>query len=591
MAKSCVKKINGTVKLLINDKVVPSCAYTTYFHERNRYEQFTKAGYQLFSVTIAFASRSMNTFTGFTPYEEGIFDKEGEPDFSIVDEAVAKVLRVNPNAYIFPRVYVTMPEWWCEQNPDEIGVAPCGEKREMLFSDAFRAQGDKMLKALINHVKNQPYAENIIGYHLGGGCTEEWFHSGVDGGICENAKKYFFRFLDEKYPDEDLPRELPDLENLKVAGEVKDKLLIRYLEFCNTAVADSIAHFAKTVKEATNFEQTVGTFYGYINEVCNPLRGNVALHHIIDCPYIDFFCSPNSYVKNRSLGMDWGDIMPSASIQEHNKIYFSECDIRTSLSDFINNCRPGADKNNSYYGDVWLGPKTIEGSVAAMRKAYSHQITRGNSLWWFDMWGGWYDNPRYMLEAKRCKKLFEKHNYTQYSYKSEIAVFIDGKHYQYNGMSHQSFWAQNSIRNSLGNSGLSYDLYLLDDFKARYKEYKAIIFPAVISPAELIEAKKLCKEAGIPMLCGSMEKWTFTPAELREFAKLAGAHIFCDSDDVICYGNSLLSIHTASAGEKKIRLPKTATIKNICSNKAPFMADEITVKMKKHQTLIFTLKD
>ena len=71
MAKSSVKNINGVVRLLIDDEVVPSCAYTTYFHERNRYEDFTKAGYQLFSVTVAFASRAMNTFNGFSPYEKG----------------------------------------------------------------------------------------------------------------------------------------------------------------------------------------------------------------------------------------------------------------------------------------------------------------------------------------------------------------------------------------------------------------------------------------------------------------------------------------------------------------------------------------
>ena len=315
------------------------------------------------------------------------------------------------------------------------------------------------------------------------------------------------------------------------------------------------------------------------------------LSSIIDSPYIDFFCSPNSYIKNRTLGMDWGDILPSASLREHNKIYFSECDIRTSLSDFINNCRKGADKNNSYYGEIWLGPKTVEGSVSAMRKAYTHQITRGNSLWWFDMWGGWYNNPRYMLEAKRCKKLFEKHNYTQYSYKSEIAVFVDGALYMRQGMAHQSCWSQNSIRNSLGNSGIPYDLYLLGDFKARYKDYKAIIFPAAISSKELEKAKKLCREAGIPMLCADYKKYTFTSCELRDFAKSAKVHIFIDTNDVICCGNSLLSIHAASGGEKKIKLPKTATVKNICSNKAPFRADEITVKMRKHQTLIFTLKD
>ena len=81
MAKSRVEKINGVVKLLINDDVVPSCAYTTYFDERNHYEDFTNAGYQLYSVTIAFASRALNAFTGFTPYEKGIFDKETAESF------------------------------------------------------------------------------------------------------------------------------------------------------------------------------------------------------------------------------------------------------------------------------------------------------------------------------------------------------------------------------------------------------------------------------------------------------------------------------------------------------------------------------
>ncbi len=591
MAKSYVKKIDGTVRLFINDKQVPSCAYTTYFDERNHYEAFTKAGYDLYSVTFAFASRSLNSTTAFTPYEKGIFDKENEPDFSIVDEAVAKVLRVNPNAYIFPRVFMAMPEWWCEQNPEEIIIAPCGEKREMLFSDAFRKQGDIFLKALIDHVKNSSYAENIIGYHLADGDTEEWFHHCRQGGVCENAKKYFFRFLDEKYPDEDLPRELPDMKKLCVEGKIEDKLLTRYLEFSNTAVADSIAHFAKTVKEVTNFEQTVGTFYGYITEICSPLPGDVALHQIIDCPYIDFFCSPNSYVKTRALGIDWGDSLPFASLREHGKIYFSECDIRTSLSDYINNCRPGADKTNSYYGDIWRGPKTVKGSVAAMRKAFAHQITRGNSLWWFDMWGGWYDHPRYMSEAKRCRRLFEKHDYMQYSVKTDIAVFVDGKLYQYQGMSHRSARSQCDIRNSLGNSGLAFDLYLLDDFKARYKDYKAIILPTAVSSPELEEAKALCKQAGIPMLCSSMEKWEFTPKELREFAKSAKAHVFCESDDVILFGNSLLAIHTASSGKKEIKLPKKALIKNVCSNAKPFVSDKIVLDMKKHETLIFTLKN
>ena len=275
---------------------------------------------------------------------------------------------------------------------------------------------------------------------------------------------------------------------------------------------------------------------------------------------------------------------------EKRELLFSECDVRTSLSDFINNCRPGADKSNSYYGDIWKGPKTVEGSVAAMRKSYAHQLTRGNSLWWFDMWGGWYAHPRYMLEARRCKKLYEKHNATQYDFKPEVAVFVDEDLYCYQGTGHPSSYAHNAIRKSLGSSGLSFELYLLEDFKSCYKDYKAIIFPSTVSSHRLDEAKQLCRETDIPYLCGNMEKWEFTPEELREFGAAAGTHIFCDSDDAVCVENSLLSIHSATAGEKTVKLPKTATIKNLCSNKSPFRAEKNSRENEKARDPYFQLE-
>lgn len=590
MSKSEVKIINGVPRLLINDDPVASCAYTTYFDERNRYEDFAKAGYKLYSVTVAFASRALNAFTGFTPYERGIFDNEDAPDFSIIDDAVQKVLTVCPDAYIFPRLLMTMPEWWCEKHPEETILAPCGEMRELLFSQQFREDGSKMLTQLLRHVQGSSYADNIIGYHLADGCTEEWFHFGRMGGLCENAKKYFFDFLDKNYPEEKTEHKLPDLNGVYVKGEIKDRLLMRYLEFSNVSVADTIAFFAKTVKTETNYTKTVGTFYGYVTEIQSPLPGDVALDRIINCPDIDFFCSPNSYVETRALGIDWGDCLPFASLKHHGKIYFSECDIRTSLSDYINNCRPGADKNNKYYGDIWKGPKTVSGSVAAMRKSYAHQISRGNSLWWFDMWGGWYSHPRYMREAARCLKLYEKIS-DRYGFVPEMAVFADGELYQRQGMSHPSYKSQAYIKNSLGNSGIPYDLYLLSDFDSVINNYKAVIFPAAISSPKIETAVELCRKKGIPYIVASLDKWQFTVDELRSFAESAGVHVFCHSNDVIYVGNGILAVHSASSGEKEIKLPKKAIIKNVCSNKKPFVSDKIVLNMKKYETIIFTLKN
>lgn len=590
MAESKIVTVDGNPMLWVNGKAVPACAYITYFDENNRYADFKSAGYRLFSVTVALSSRPINSATGFSPYLKGVYDKENEPDFSCVDEAVGKIISVCPDAYIFPRVYITMPEWWCEKNSGETIDTPDGNVRELLFSDKFRSDGAEMLKGLIEHIKHSNYSDNIIGYHLAGGCTEEWFHFGRRGGRCDNAEKYFISFLNENYPDEPTKRKLPDINGIVGEGEIEDLSLRRYLEFSNTAVADTITVFAKTVKEAVNFSKTVGVFYGYTMDICSGLLGDLAIEQLLDSEYIDFFCSPNSYCDVRALGKDWGDMIASDSVKSHGKMCLLECDIRTSLSDYINNCRPGADKNNSYYGAVWKGPETVKESVYAIRKSYAHQLTRRNGMWWFDMWGGWYACGEYMREMERCLSLFGASLGQKCDINPEIAIFADGRLYQRQHVGSPYYMAQYEVRNSFGNSGVLYKNFLLSDFKRQYKNFKGVVFPIPVSSDELREAVDICEKNNIPYLLSTPEKWNFTPEEIRDFAKKAGAWVYCDSNDVIYAGNGIIAIHTASAGCKTVNLPGSYLICDACSDSKPFKSDKIVLNAEKYQTSIFTVQ-
>ncbi len=591
MANSEVKLVNNQPKLFVKGKEIPACAYVTYFDERNKYEDFTNLGYNLFSVTMALASRPINSSTGFTPYQKGVFDNENAPDFSCVDDAIERIVKVCPNAYIFPRIYITMPKWWVEKYPNETINTPDGEVREMLISHQFRADGCKMLTQVIEHIRNSTYADNIIGYHLAGGCTEEWFHFGRQGGWCENVKPYFDKFMTEKYPNEEIKSDLPDLKGMMGQGEIDDISVQRYLEFSNTEVAQSILCFAKTVKQLVEYKQTVGVFYGYTMDICSGLLGDLGIEELLNEKEIDFFCSPNSYYGDRKLGVDWGDMIASGSVKSHGKLCLLECDIRTSLSDYINNCRPGADKNNLYYGKVWLGPKTIKNSVYAMRKSFAHQITRGNGMWWFDMWGGWYEHNDYLTEAKRCLKLYKNKKLKSFDFKPEIAIFVDGKLYQRQCIGSPSYRAHYELRNSLGNSGIPYENYLLSDFEKHYKDYKAIILPITVTSNEVENAVELCKAANIPYILTTFDKWYYSPKEVREFAKNAGIWAFCESDDVIYFGNGILGIHAASKGEKIIKLPKEYKIKNLATREKLHITDKITLNMNEFETQLFVVEN
>jgi len=57
----------------------------------------------------------------------------------------------------------------------------------------------------------------------------------------------------------------------------------------------------------------------------------------------------------------------------------------------------------------------------------------------------------------------------------------------------------------------------------------------------------------------------FGPALFRNLTRFAGVHVWCDSDDVVYANRSLLCLHTASSGEKALRLPAAAYVTDLWS--------------------------
>jgi hypothetical protein len=55
----------------------------------------------------------------------------------------------------------------------------------------------------------------------------------------------------------------------------------------------------------------------------------------------------------------------------------------------------------------------------------------------------------------------------------------------------------------------------------------------------------------------------FGPELLRNLARFAGAHVWCASNDVLYANRSLLCLHTASAGRKRIVLPAPALVTDL----------------------------
>ena len=594
MLKTHIEYKNEKPFISVNGKIHYPFAYTTYFEECGRFSDFIKAEYKMFFINISFTNLPINTSTGFSPFITGVFEND-EPHYSEFESIVEEILKECPDALIFPRINIAMPKRWVDENPYETVETPSGN-RESLFSDKFLNDGAILLKELVLHIRNSEYAENIAGYQFCGGLTQEWMPFDYTGSFSEMGLEKFNKWLKEKYCKANTTL----LTKNDLVCTDYNEMVSYYGEFYSEMTAKTIEHFAKILKECTNNEQIVGTFYGYNAFVNDILLGLHGLRFIIDSPFIDFFSSPCGYDDSRALGIDWGDMIASKSLRIHNKLYFVECDIRTHLTQSMQESRPGKYPDNIYTltnenGDktVWCGPETKELSLSAIRKAYIHQITKGSGVWWFDMWGGWYEDKAIMEALKKMKSIAEAsiNKNTAYYPKAETVLFIDESAYLNNPRNSNLCHSVNITRIEMGNTGIPFDLCMVEDAEKILHKYKCAIFTAPLPSGNGKKAVELCKKLNIPYIETTTEKPYYKKNELREILISNSVHCYNTQDNVIYCGNGFLGVHTVNDGEVKISLPQKYKAKALFGTTFhECETDTIILNMKKHDTTIFELE-
>lgn len=584
---------NGNPVLKIGNKELPAIAYMTYFDERNDYKAFAAKGFRIYSVSVSLSYQPINTSSGFMPYTGGVFDKKGEADFSHVDAAMKRVLDACPDACIFPRIYVSMPKWWVLEHPDECVDVPNGQRRESLYSDVFRKEASQMLETLIRHFLECDYADHIFGYQLSGGNTQEWFHLDLKGSYGASALKYFNRFLKKRNPVAQEVKELPPLDEINESEIIFNPCLREFLRFASEEVVNTIEAFCRCVKDLVNRKQITGVFYGYSQEVMNPLWGTHALKTLLESDNIDFLSSPNSYFDQRALGADWADMMPVDSVKLHGKMCFIECDVRTFLTRTPGESRPGSDPLNVYTQKVWQGPPTEELSVYAVRKSLARQLTHKHGLWWFDMFGHWYAAERLMHEMEKSLYMYNRAvTGNGYETDAEVCVFIDEETHSNIGRKHPAYDSPFMMRKPLGAMGAPYDVYLISDFeniKWNEKAYKAAIFAVPYDEGNTDKCIGKLREKEIRAIRVSREKPLYNEDELMDFLGKSGVFLYSGTKDVFYFGNGFIALHAKRAGEKIIRLPETLSVTDEESGETK-VTNEIKGDFKTFETRIYRLE-
>ncbi len=533
MIYSSIETRNGIPYLTVNGNEISSNAYITYFTEKARYDQFADAGYKLYSVPLFFASQTINESSDVPPLGVGIFEKKGNPDFAIVDRKIKEILDVCPDAYIFPRVNMTLPRWWELENPDElndVGMHDVNKRRICFSSDKWAKATEDFLGQFLDYMENSPYRDRICGYQLAGGNTEEWFSFDFLGSIGLRSREKFAEYIKETGCEDNE---------------------VNYYKFLSYIVAKRICDFCAFAKKKLDRRLVIGVFYGYNLERPDRESCHNATEMVLNCDDVDFICSPVSYTFSRRGGIDHPCMLAVDSLKLHGKLYFAENDTRTHLT------KPLLEHPHFYRPVFMARDKNL--SIENIKLHYARALTHAHALWWFDMGGGWYDDSYYMEMLCEFLSITNQSKSKDMTSISQVAVIVDSEMMNSIPSGSEEFLTVYHIRRQLGLMGTPYDCYLASDFEKIRDKYKAFI---LLCPV-MTKANKKILEENNNVFAVNVENKDLEPETLRSFCKEKGVHIYCDKDCVIFANNSYLFLHTASKDIHKINLPEGKKLKQI----------------------------
>lgn len=598
-----VKQHEGIPALFINDTLYPPFAYMSYLGETKYYKEATSSGIHLFNIPAYLGDRGINSSSGIGPFRKPIWVGKSKLDFSSIIHDFDEILEADPQAKVIIRLHLDPPIWWEKQHPESTVQLPDGSTLRTTFSSlTWKKETAKVFKSCLQWLLASRYSNHLIGIHVAGGFTEEWFYHFKDYFYDLNPvrTKAFQQWLRQKYKTNAALQQAwnsksltfetaqpADISGKEHRGEWRnpkqEQNFINTFQFHSETMADNIDYFCKIVKETSNRTLLTGAFYGYHYFVVDPRRGHGALTKLLNCTDLDYLSSPNDY--NRVIGEDWAPMLAIRSVQQHGKLWLAENDTRTSITTLLKERAPHLDPERKYESSVWLGPKDMATSVSFLWKNLGRMLSYGYGGWWFDMWGGWFSDPQLLNVLEKGQQWYQQYPPTYNpKMKPQVSVIVDEQ---------LGFWdasygdLTNHIlknRYSLGKTGAPYDLFLRADFDSATTGFQVVWLMGLLqlTEKERLKIQELQQKGVLVLwtdgagtyLYDNMQKGTYykdkfswSDQELRALWEKAGVHIYSDSGDVLYAGRNWLTIHTVDGGKRTIRLPFPAQIINPINGK------------------------
>ncbi|MBQ5984587.1 MAG: hypothetical protein IJL56_06405 [Bacteroidales bacterium] len=562
-----------------------------------------------------FASNTINSRGGAYCQYPPIWVGEGKYEFEHLDEQMEEMNASNPDGKLICMIDLDSPYWMTRRFKFDS------------FSDVSTAVSNPTwMKMMLRWMKDFiTYAEahhgdRIGAYVLSGGCTSEWYDA-VGGYPTRSKENAWLGWCRDRGLDHgDAVPSFPSLNQASFDGHLYDPVTesakIDYWRFHNEVIADAILTFAREARSLLPEGKKIGVFFGYhFNLPHETLAyGHLEYERVYASPDIDFFIAPGSYF-NRGIGGGSGSQAMFRTAMLNGKQFLHEIDFTPHD-----------------YPTRKAGWKTEEDDIAGNTREACYALIHHISSWWFDMWGGFYDNPRLRERIGQMETIQKRFRSDRSPSVAEILLVGDPKSMYFirNGDPLVRLGAE-PVRNQLSMTGAPYDCCSFSDLERMdLSRYKVILLPQLFfidGPRAKILREKVCRDGrtllfayapgicdgktldpervrtwtGVPFVSGRpdmtetvMDGWTavysyrteaFTTETLRDICRRAGVLFYVEDCIPVFANERLLSIHCKEGGRRTVTLPKKA------SQVIDLLSGEVVAKRKKSFQVDFASPD
>jgi len=395
-------------------------------------------------------------------------------DWTPIDSLCRRIIAVNPNVLLVPRVDAEAPGWWLERHPQARMVYDLNQVRldHASVSDrAYRAAAAAHLEQLCRHLC-EAFPRHFAGVHPCGQNTGEWFYldswerplSGYDPATLAAFRAWLNsrgeRDAGAATVPSDAERRAHPFGFLR--DPAREKQLIEFARFQQVEMAEHVAGLAAACRRGTAGRKLVVFFFGYLFEFGAlpngaPTSGHYALSRLLGGKDIDILCSPISYTDREWLGT--APCMSAAeSVREAGILWLNEDDSRTFL-----------DTRRAEHAQEG-GLVDLDQTRQVMLRNTSQEALRGFGSWWMDLPAqGWFNDARIWQVMVRLQPVDAAMLRRSRPFTPDVAMITDE-----DSMCHltggSAVAAQPltyNARADFGRMGAAYGQYLLADVLAR----------------------------------------------------------------------------------------------------------------------------